>query len=57
MASAVISNRFKPVLQNLINESLKGFISDRFIGENIRLIYGVLFGNKKSEYFGTFIVN
>ena len=46
MASAVISNRLKLVLHNLIHEDQKGFIAGRFIGENIRLIYDVLFETK-----------
>ena len=39
MASAVIANQLKSTLDELINENQKGFISGRFIGENIRLIY------------------
>ena len=43
MASTVISNRLKGVLDKLIHQDQKGFISGRFIGENIRLIYDVFF--------------
>ena len=46
MASAAIANRLKMTLDNLIHENQKGFISGRFIGENIGLIYDVLFETK-----------
>ena len=45
MASAVIANRLKSTLDKQIQENQKGFISERFIGENIRLMYDVLFEN------------
>ena len=38
MMSSVIANRFKMVLDKVISTDQKGFISGRFIGENIRLI-------------------
>ena len=50
LASAVISNRLKKVLDGLINENQKGFIAGRFLGENVRLIYDVLFETKKTKY-------
>ena len=46
LASSVISNRLKTVLDKLINQDQKGFIAGRFIGENVRLIYDVLFETK-----------
>ena len=47
MASAAIANRLKLTLENLIHNKIKkGFISGRFIGDNIRLIYDVLFETK-----------
>ena len=46
MASAVIANQLKSSLDELIHENQKGFISGRFIGENIRLIYDALFETK-----------
>ena len=52
LASAVIANRFKEVLNNLIHENQKGFIAGRFLGENVRLIYDVLFETKKQNIPG-----
>ena len=52
LASAVISNILKKVLDNIINENQKGFIAGRFLGENIRLIYDVLFESKKQNIPG-----
>ena len=52
LASAVIANRFKEVLSNLIHENQKGFIAGRFLGENVRLIYDVLFETKKQNIPG-----
>ena len=52
LASTVIANRFKKVLNNVINENQKGFIAGRFLGENIRLIYYVLFESKKQNIPG-----
>ena len=38
----VIANRIKPLLTFIINESQKGFIKGRFIGENTRLLYDLM---------------
>ena len=42
----------KTVLDSLIHEDQKGFISARCISENIRLIYDVLFETKNQELPG-----
>lgn len=42
IAAKVIANRIKPHLNSIINESQTGFIKNRYIGENIRLIYEIL---------------
>ena len=52
LASAVISNRLKKVLDNIINGNQKGFIAGRLLGENVRLIYDVLFESKKQNLPG-----
>ena len=47
LASSVIANRIKSVLNKIIHEDQKGFISGRFFGENIRLIYDILYETKR----------
>ena len=52
LASSVIANRLKTVLNRIINEDQKCFISRRFIGESIRLIYDILFETKEQNIPG-----
>ena len=52
MASTVFANRLKPVLQCIIHQDQKGFLSGRFIGENIRIIYDILFETKQQNIPG-----
>jgi hypothetical protein len=42
LAATCIANRLKSVLPLLISEDQTGFVPDRFIGENIRLLYDLL---------------
>ena len=43
IAAGCIANRIKSVLSDIINECQKGFLKGRYIGENIRLIYDLMF--------------
>ena len=52
LASAVIANRIKTVLDKIVCEEQKGFISGRFIGKNIRIIYDILFEAKNQNFPG-----
>ena len=42
IASGVISTRIKSVLNKLISKDQTGFLKERYIGENTRLIYDSL---------------
>ena len=55
MMSSVIANRLKSVLDKVISNDQKGFISGRFIGENIRLIYDILFESKQQNIPGLLV--
>ena len=55
MMSSVIANRLKSVLDKVISKDQKGFISGRFIGENIRLIHDILFESKQQNIPGLFV--
>lgn len=56
LASACIANRIKPYLYTLINEDQTGFLSGRFIGENIRTIYDVMFYCEKENIPGILLL-
>ena len=42
IVSACIAKRLKSVLPSLINEDQTGFMANRYIGDNIRLIYDLI---------------
>ena len=42
LASACIANRIKNVLSNLISKDQTGFVKNRYIGENTRLVYDII---------------
>ena len=46
LASACIIERIKNILPDLINDDQKGFMKGRYIGENIRLLYELIFYTK-----------
>jgi hypothetical protein len=43
IASAAIANRFKQVLGCIISDTQRGFMKDRFMGENTRLLYDLIY--------------
>ena len=55
-ASACISNRLKKVLDKLIHDDQKGFISGRFIGENTRLMYDIIYETEKLQIPGLILL-
>jgi hypothetical protein len=38
LPSSCIANRLKPILQNIISQTQKGFLRGRYIGECVRII-------------------
>ena len=42
LLSSVLADRFKKVLPKIISEDQTGFMSGRYIGDNIRLIYDLI---------------
>ena len=56
LASACIANRLKGVLPKLIHEDQTGFISGRYIGENIRNIYDLLYYTEKQNIPGLILL-
>jgi hypothetical protein len=42
IASAVLANRLKQVLSFIIGDTQKGFMKNRFMGENTRLLYDLM---------------
>ena len=42
MAAKAIANRLRNVIPKIINNDQTGFVKGRFIGENIRLIDGII---------------
>lgn len=56
IAATCIAQRFKSVLQNIISEDQKGFLKDRYIGENIRLMYDTLYYTQKLKLNGLLLL-
>ena len=54
--SACIANRIKQVLSFLIHENQKGFLKNRFIGENTRIIYDTLYTAKENNIPGMLLL-
>ena len=56
IASGSIANRLKNILGSIIDEDQTGFLQDRFIGENTRLIYDVIFYAQKYNIPGLLLL-
>ena len=54
--SAIISERLKTVLESLINNEQTGFISNRFIGENTRLLFDIITYAELEQILGLLII-
>jgi exonuclease III len=52
IASACIAERMKKMLPKIIHTDQKGFMAGRYIGENIRLLYDVLYYTEKENIPG-----
>ncbi|MCG7879937.1 MAG: reverse transcriptase family protein [Candidatus Thiodiazotropha endolucinida] len=56
LASSCIAERLKSVLPKLINEDQTGFISGRYIGDNIRLLYDIINYTEKQNIPGMLVL-
>ena len=56
IATGCIANRLKKILPNIIDLDQSGFISGRFTGDNIRLIYDLLFYGKQQQKKGLMLL-
>ena len=56
LASAAIANRMKSILTKLIHPDQCGFMAGRFTGDNIRLIYDVLFKANQQKKKGLLVL-
>jgi hypothetical protein len=57
IASAAIANRFKQVLGGIISDTQKGFMKDRFMGENTRLLYDSMHYLEENDMDGLLLVD
>ena len=56
LLSGVLSNRVKKILPDIIGIDQKGFIKDRYIGENTRLMYDVMEYLKSKKKVGLLLL-
>ena len=56
LASSCIAERLKTVLPKIINEDQTGFITGRYIGENLRILYDTIFYTDKQNIPGMLLL-
>ena len=56
IASAVLANRLKQVLSFIIRDTQKGFMKDRFMGENTRLLYDLMHYLEENDLDGLLLL-
>ena len=56
LASSCIATRMRGVMGLIIHEDQKGFLEDRFIGENIRMVYDTLLETHKQNLPGILLL-
>ncbi len=54
--SGVLAKRIQPVLGDIINEDQKGFLKDRCISENCRLVYDIMFELERRNKSGLLLL-
>ena len=55
IATKAIANRMEPLLPNLVHTDQTGFIKGQYIGENIRLITGIMEHTKSESIPGILV--
>ena len=55
IGSSCIANRIKAVLPELINEDQTGFVPGRYIGDNLRLLYDIMYYLKNENLPGLLV--
>lgn len=55
IGSSCIANRIKGVLPDLINEDQTGFVPGRYIGDNLRLLYDIMYYLKNENLPGLLV--
>ena len=56
IASASKANRVKPILQNIISQTQKGFLKGRYIGECTRIIYVLIDKMEEENILGVLLL-
>jgi hypothetical protein len=56
IASAVLANRLKQVLSFIIGDTQKGFMKNRFMGENTQLLYDLMHYLEENDLDGLLLL-